>query len=88
MRWPDGPDLGDGLGRLGSSSVYLRDTLTTRLARSFIVMEMRNYQTKFHTLNKTNRGLLFDTNTQLSYLGRYMKQEALLVLDYMEVFLR
>ena len=58
MRWPDGPDLGDGLGGLGSSSMYLRDTLTIRLARSFMVMEMRNYQTKFHTLNKTNRGFL------------------------------
>ena len=58
MRWPDGPDLRDGLGGLGSSSMYLRDTLTIRLARSFMVMEMRNYQTKFHTLNKTNRGFL------------------------------
>ena len=28
MRWPDGFDLGDGLGGLGFSSVYQRDTLT------------------------------------------------------------
>ena len=27
MRWLDGLDLGNGLGGLGSSSVYLRDTL-------------------------------------------------------------
>ena len=28
MRWPGGLDLGNGLGGLGSSSVYLPDTLT------------------------------------------------------------
>ena len=28
MRWSDGLDIGDGLGGLGSSLVYLHDTLT------------------------------------------------------------
>ena len=28
MRWSDGLDLGDGLGGLGFSSVYQRDTMT------------------------------------------------------------
>ena len=33
MRWPDGPDLGDGLSGLGSSSMYLRDTLTIKIGQ-------------------------------------------------------
>ena len=33
MRWPDRLNIGDSLGGLGSSSVYLRDTLTPKMAK-------------------------------------------------------
>ena len=53
MKWPDGLDLGNGFSGLGSSSVYLRDTLTTVTRELIIQVKCQSHTRKPYSLQNT-----------------------------------